>query len=185
MGDGLADLEHLVDGLRRGDPEAFEALVRRAQHRINGIALRMLGNAAEAEEVAQEVFLRVHRSAREFRGESKLSTWLYAIASRLCLARLSRPERRARVAAPEALADIPDAGPDPSTGIESAELKSALERCIAELDDDRRVVVVLRDIHGLPYEEIAAALGIELGTVRSRLHRARAELKDRLEKLLP
>ena len=169
MREGPADLEHLVDGLRRGDHDAFEALVRLAQHRIYGMARRMLGDQAEAEEVAQEVFLRVHRSAREFRGESKLSTWLYTIAARLCLARLARPERRARLVTAEGLPEIPDAQADPSALVESAE----------------RIVVVLRDIQGLAYEEIAATLGIELGTVRSRLHRARAELKDRLEKLLP
>ena len=185
MRDGPADLEHLVDGLRRGDHDAFEALVRLAQHRIYGMARRMLGDQAEAEEVAQEVFLRVHRSAREFRGESKLSTWLYTIAARLCLARLARPERRARVITADGLPEVPDAQADPSAVVESAELRRALERCIQELDEDRRIVVMLRDIHGLAYEEIAAALGIELGTVRSRLHRARAELKDRLEKLLP
>ena len=184
MSEGPGDLEHLVDGLRRGDDAAFEALVRMAQHRIFGIAMRMLGDRAEAEEVAQEVFLRVHRAAREFRGDSKLSTWLYAIASRLCLARLVRPERRARIVDPESVPEIPDAGADPSARLETAELRTALERCIQELDEERRIVVVLRDVHGLPYEEIAAALGIELGTVRSRLHRARAELKDRLEKRL-
>ena len=179
------DLEHLVDGLRRGDHEAFERLVRAAQHRIYGIALRMLRDRTEAEEVAQEVFLRVHRSARDFRGDSKLSTWLYTITSRLCLARLARPERRARTVTSDELPEIPDTQADPSATVESGELRSALERCIGELDEDRRIVVVLRDIHGLPYEEIATALGIELGTVRSRLHRARAELKDRLEKLRP
>ena len=185
MSDGPADLEHLVDGLRRGDHVAFETLVRVAQHRIYGIARRMLGDEAEAEEVAQEVFLRVHRSAREFRGESKLSTWLYAITSRLCFARLARPERRARAVTSDHLPEIADPQADPTATLESAELRSVLERCIGELDEDRRIVVVLRDIHGLPYEEIASALGIELGTVRSRLHRARAELKDRLEKLVP
>jgi len=184
MREGPGDLEHLVDGLRRGDDAAFEALVRMAQHRMFGIALRMLGDRAEAEDVAQEVFLRVHRSAREFRGDSKLSTWLYAIASRLCLARLARPERRAKLVDPESAAEIPDAGAGPSATLEAAELRRALERGIQELDEERRIVVVLRDVHGLPYEEIAEALGIELGTVRSRLHRARAELKDRVEKRL-
>src|SRR5436853_5786020 len=85
----------LVDRLRRGDPRAFEDLVIAYQHRVFGVALRMLGNRAEAEEVAQEVFLRVHKAIGDFRGEAKLSTWLYAIASRLCLNRLASGERRA------------------------------------------------------------------------------------------
>src|SRR5215813_3378726 len=89
-----ADEAQLVDRLRRGDPRAFEELVIAYQHRVFGIALRMLGSRAEAEELAQEVFLRVHRAIGEFRGEAKLSTWLYAIASRLCLNRLASGERR-------------------------------------------------------------------------------------------
>src|SRR5690242_20490655 len=75
----------LVDRLRAGDAPAFEELVRRYQHRVFGVAVRMLGSGAEAEEIAQEVFLRVHRAIGDFRGEAKLSTWLYAITSRLCL----------------------------------------------------------------------------------------------------
>jgi RNA polymerase sigma-70 factor, ECF subfamily len=78
-----ADPAGLVDRLRRGDQRAFEELVRRYQNRVFGVTLRMLGNRADAEEVAQEVFLRVYRSVTDFRGQSKLSTWLYAIASRL------------------------------------------------------------------------------------------------------
>src|SRR5262245_40198507 len=84
----------LVDRLRRGEPRAFGDLVIAYQPRVFGVALRMLGNRAEAEDLAQEVFLRVHRSIGEFRGEAKLSTWLYAIASRLCLNRLTSGERR-------------------------------------------------------------------------------------------
>src|SRR4030095_14239998 len=84
----------LVDRLRRGEPRAFEDLVIAYQHRVFGVALRMVGNHAEAEELAQEAFLRVHRAINEFRGESKLSTWLYAITSRLCLNRLTSGERR-------------------------------------------------------------------------------------------
>src|SRR5437667_12879951 len=86
---------HLVDRLRRGDPRAFEELVIAYQHRVFSVALRMLRNRTEAEEVAQEVFLRVYRTVAAFRGDAKLSTWLYAIASRLCLNRLASSDRRA------------------------------------------------------------------------------------------
>src|SRR5437867_12428827 len=88
------DDPHLVDRLRRGDPQAFEELVIAYQHRVFGVALRMLRNRGEAEEIAQEVFLRVHRAVEDFRGEAKLSTWLYAITSRLCLNRVGSGERR-------------------------------------------------------------------------------------------
>ncbi|MBI4587275.1 MAG: sigma-70 family RNA polymerase sigma factor [Candidatus Rokubacteria bacterium] len=176
------DLE-LVEALRRGAPEAFERLVLAYQHRVYSVALRMLGDRGEAEEVAQEVFLRVHRSIRDFRGEAKLSTWLYAITSRLCLNQLERGSRQRRVGE-AALARIADAHANPGARLEASELERALHRAIAELDDERRMVVVLRDLHGLAYEEIAAALELPLNTVRSRLHRARMELKRRLRPFL-
>ena len=153
------------------------------QHRIFSIALRMLGNRAEAEEIAQEVFLRVHRSVRDFRGEAKLSTWLYAITSRLCLDRLHSGARAPRAGETELLS-IADPGPNPGVTLEASELEAALHRAIAELDDDHRMVIVLRDLHGLSYEEIVAALELPLGTVRSRLHRGRMALKSRLESFL-
>ncbi len=175
----------LVDRLRRGDPRAFEALVTAHQHRVFGVALRMLRNRAEAEEIAQEVFLRVHRAIDEFRGEAKLSTWLYAIASRLCLNRLASRERRMAREGEEALTRVASGDTDPVDELERGELETALHRAIAELPEERRIVVVLRDLEGLSYEEIAAALELELGTVRSRLHRARMDLKAKLERFLP
>ena len=89
-----ADAPEFLDRLRAGDARAFEELVASHQHRVFGVALRMLGRAAEAEEVAQEAFLRAHRSLAEFRGDAKLSTWLYTIVSRLCLNRLASGDRQ-------------------------------------------------------------------------------------------
>src|SRR2546427_2386295 len=179
------DEASLLDRLRRGDPRAFEDLVIAYQHRVFGVALRMLGNRAEAEEVAQEVFLRVHKAIGDFRGEAKLSTWLYAIASRLCLNRLASGERRAVREGEETLTRLASGRPGPGDELERNELEAALHRAIAELPEERRIVVVLRDLEGLAYEEIAAALELELGTVRSRLHRARMDLKAKLERFLP
>jgi RNA polymerase sigma-70 factor (ECF subfamily) len=179
-----SDDSHLLDGLRRGDPRAFEALVIAYQHRIFGVALRMLRNRAEAEEIAQEVFLRVHRAVEGFRGAAKLSTWLYAIASRLCLNRLASGERRRVREGEETLTRLAGDA-DPAAHVEREELESALHRAIAELPEDRRLVVVLRDLEGLAYEEIAEALDLPLNTVRSRLHRARVDLKEKLERYLP
>jgi len=175
----------LVDRLRRGDPGAFEDLVIAYQHRVFSVALRMLGSRAEAEELAQEVFLRVHRAVAEFRGDAKLSTWLYTIASRLCLNRLASGERRMARAGEETLMRLASSHPGPGDELERSELSAALHRAIAELPDERRIVIVLRDLEGLAYEEIAAALDLELGTVRSRLHRARMDLKEKLERFLP
>ena len=155
------------------------------QDRVFGVAVRMLGNRAEAEDVAQEVFLRAHRALADFRGDSKLSTWLYAITSRLCLSRLGRSERRLVRHGEEALARLPDATANPAAALEQGELEAALHRAIAELTDDRRMVVILRDLQGLSYEEIGTVLDLDPGTVRSRLHRARLDLKGKLERFLP
>ena len=167
-----------------GDARAFEELVIAYQHRVFGVARRMLGNAAEAEEIAQEVFLRVHRAVAEFRGEARLSTWLYAITSRLCLNRLASSDRRLRRDDADALERAPAPG-DAAAHLERSEVEAALQDAIAGLPDDRRIVVVLRDLEGLSYEEIARVLDLELGTVRSRLHRARMDLKAKLERFLP
>jgi RNA polymerase sigma-70 factor (ECF subfamily) len=179
------DAPRFLDRLRAGDAPAFEELVMTYQHRVFGVALRMLGNRAEAEDVAQEAFVRAHRALGGFRGDAKLSTWLYAITSRLCLNRLASGERRMARQGEDALLRLSDAGPRPDAALERRELETALGRAIAELPEDRRIVVVLRDLEGLSYEEIAQVLELELGTVRSRLHRARAELKEKLERFLP
>jgi RNA polymerase sigma-70 factor (ECF subfamily) len=179
------DAPRFLDRLRAGDAPAFEELVMTYQHRVFGVALRMLGNRAEAEDVAQEAFVRAHRALGGFRGDAKLSTWLYAITSRLCLNRLASGERRMARQGEDALLRLSDAGPRPDAALERRELETALGRAIAELPEDRRIVVVLRDLEGLSYEEIAQVLELELGTVRSRLHRARAELKEKLERFVP
>ena len=178
------DAPRFLTRLRAGETAAFEELVITYQHRVFGVALRMLGNAAEAQEVAQEAFIRAHRGLAEFRGDAKLSTWLYAITSRLCLNRLATGERRLRRQGEETLLRLAG-GETPDVAVERGELEAALHRAIAELPEERRIVVVLRDLEGLPYEEIAEVLDLELGTVRSRLHRARADLKDKLERFLP
>jgi RNA polymerase sigma-70 factor (ECF subfamily) len=174
----------VLERLQAGDPRAFEELVTAYQHRVFSLAYRMLGSRAEAEEAAQEVFLRIHRALAGFRGEAKLSTWVYTITSRLCLSRLATGHLRMARAreAEDALADLPSPDGDAVERIEREEMERALRRAIAELPEERRIVVVLRDLEGLSYEEIAETLGLTLGAVRSRLHRARMELKDRLEK---
>ncbi len=181
----ISDPAGLVERLRAGEPAAFEELVKTYQHRVFGVAARMLGSAAEAEEIAQEVFLRVHRSIAEFRGEAKLSTWLYAIASRLCLNRLASGARRRERAEEDVLSEAPTGEADAAAALERGEVEAALRQAIAALPEERRIVVVLRDVEGLSYDEIAAALDLEPGTVRSRLHRARMDLKAKLERFLP
>jgi RNA polymerase sigma-70 factor (ECF subfamily) len=171
-----------------GAPQDFASALssspKAGERKINGRASTELPE--QAEEAAQEVFLRVHRSLAEFRGEAKLSTWLFAITSRLCLSRLASGAARIGRArdSESALATLacPDGGAPEA--LERREAEAAVHQAIAELPEDQRIVVVLRDLEGLAYEEIAESLGLTLGTVRSRLHRARLELKARLEKVL-
>jgi RNA polymerase sigma-70 factor (ECF subfamily) len=183
--EGLTDDAPLLARLRAGDTRAFEELVTMYQHRVFGVALRMLGNRAEAEEIAQETFLRAHRALREFRGEARLGTWLYAIASRLCLNRLASGPRRHERSDDIALAQAPAESADTAGELERGELEAALHEAVAALPEDRRIVVVLRDLEGLSYEDIAEVLGMPLNTVRTRLHRARLDLKAKLERWLP
>src|SRR5688572_17051179 len=138
-----------LERLRAGDARAFEELVATHQHRVFGVALRMLENGAEAEEVAQETFLRAHASLAEFRGDAKLSTWLYAIVSRLCLNRLASADRRVIRSGDELLLRVADASGGPDASAERGELEAALHRAIADLPEERRVVVILRDLEGM------------------------------------
>jgi len=183
--EGLPDDASLLARLRAGDGRAFEALVTAYQHRVFGVALRMLGSRAEAEEIAQETFLRAHRALGEFRGEARLGTWLYAIASRLCLNRLGSGPRRHERSDDLALAQATAEGGDAAGALERGELEAALREAVAALPEDRRIVVVLRDLEGLSYDEVAEVLGVPLNTVRTRLHRARLDLKAKLERWLP
>jgi RNA polymerase sigma-70 factor (ECF subfamily) len=188
---GTADEDRgLVDRAKAGDVQAFEALVRRYQRWVFTLALRMVGDRGDAEDIAQEVFLKAYRGLQGFRRESRFSTWLYAIAGHHCLNRLAgreyrtrRAERSAGAAAgplPSAADRVADASPGPDALLERHELRRVIQTGLGQLAEHQRIVIILRDIQGMSYEDIAATLGVELGTVRSRLHRARMELRARL-----
>ena len=176
QGDDDAEAARFLDRLRRGDPRAFEDLVDRLPApRLRRGASHARQPRAEAEELAQEVFIRVHQAIGDFRGEAKLSTWLYAIASRLCLNRLTSGERRMARQGEESL--TPACALEPRSARRRRSSGASWKpRFTARSPSSARsagIVVVLRDLEGLSYEEIAAALELELGTLRSRLHRAR------------
>lgn len=184
-----------VERLRARDESAFEELVSRHERELYHLAHRLLGDHEEALDATQEVFLRVFRGLPSFRGQATLRTWIWGIALNVCRTRLGSAQRRLQRNRTSLLTldgegdECPLPLPDPSPGPEQfaygRELRNALERALAALSAEHREVVVLRDVQGLEYEEMAAVLGCALGTVKSRLGRARAALRQALEGVWP
>lgn len=169
----------LVQRARRGDADAFGDLVRAYQHRIVNFTRAMLSDAADAEDVAQEAFLRAYRGLGGFRGGSSFKTWLYQIAANSARTHLARRRDRPEQAAGDPAA-TPEAFGQPSTGedVEAAVIRrDRVDRALRALPEDLRVAVVLRDVEGLDYGEIARVLDVPLGTVESRIFRGRARLR--------
>jgi RNA polymerase sigma-70 factor (ECF subfamily) len=184
----------LVRRLRDRDERAFREMVDEYGDRVFNLTYRMLGNREEAEDLAQEVFITVFKSIDSFRGDSKFSTWLYRITANHCKNRikyLSRRHDRSRTELDERAeggsADGPALGaprpsPRPDVQLEGAEMEQVLQEAIAELEDEQRILVILRDVEDLSYEEICAITELPEGTVKSRLHRARLALRKKLLK---
>lgn len=178
--------QELVSRAKQGDQEAFSELVEANQNRIYTLALRMTGSPEDGADLAQEAFLRAWRSLPSFQGESNFSTWLYRLTSNLCIDFLRREKRRKAVTAAVPLdgeensppAQVPDHRFTPESELERRELRAAVDRGLAKLSDDHRQVLVLRELEGLSYVEIAGRLELEEGTVKSRIARARLALRN-------
>jgi RNA polymerase sigma-70 factor (ECF subfamily) len=181
------------DWVRRvqgGETEAFEVLVRRHEKPIFNLLYRWLGDYEEAADAAQEVFLSAYRSIRKFRGDSKFSTWLYRIAVNHAKNRqkgLSASRHRLtplESTDPDGeggpLARLPDPGPDPVQEAERTETHERVQRWLNSLEVDDALLILLHDLQDVRYEEMAQILNIPIGTVKSRLHRARLALKAKL-----
>jgi RNA polymerase sigma-70 factor, ECF subfamily len=172
----------LVERCRRGDLGAFEELYRAHARRIFSLAVRMLGNTADAEDLLQEIFLSAHRKLDSFRGEAALGTWLYRLATNHCLDYLrSRAARTNQVT--DALED--EAGlfePAGRTLADQTVTKMDLERALARLPEGCRAAFVLHDVQGLEHREVAEALGIAEGTSKSQVHKARLRLRALLHR---
>lgn len=184
---GFTDDQGLVDACRAGQSEAFGILVRRYQDRLYPTLLRLTGCAEDASDLLQTAFLRAFEKLGRFHGDSSFYTWIYRIAVNLALS--DRRRRSLRRVAPARGGDVPEsaddqAASDPALPLERAERDAQIQQALNALPPDYRAVVVLKDLDGLRYEQIADVLGVPVGTVRSRLHRARAELRDRLKFLL-
>ena len=180
--------EELVRRFKNGDTGAFSTLLDRYQDRVYSLCLRWLSDAQEAEEVAQEVFVSIFRALHGFRGESKLSTWVFRVATNHCRNHRLHLQRRARNrheplegTNPEAPdRQLPHPGPGTDRGAMRSEASQTLLQAIEGLEEGHRAVVLLRDVQDLSYEEISDILDLPTGTVKSRLHRARTELARRL-----
>src|SRR5262245_38000569 len=188
----MSELERsLLRRLRDRDERAFRELIRDHRDRVFNITFRMLGDRAEAEDVAQEVFISVFKMIDQFREESKFSTWLYRVAVNHCKNRikyLARRHDRSREQIDETTetgvngaigAPLPSS---PQKALESAQMERLMQDAIANLEEDQRIVVVLRDVEDLSIEEICEITGLPDGTVKSRLHRARLVLRKRLQR---
>ena len=172
--------QELVRAAAGGDTEAFERLVRTYENKIYHLALRMCGSADEAADIAQEAFLAAWRGLPSFRGDSGFATWLYRLTSNAAIDYLRRQKKQRgdmSLDDEELGLDAVDTGPGPQDAAERTEVRSVVAAGLQELSEGHRQVLVLREIQGLSYEEIADVLEVDLGTVKSRISRARSALR--------
>ncbi len=177
----------LVAASRVGDAEAFGILVRRYQDRLYPTLMRLTGCAEDAHDLLQDAFLRAYEKLDRFHGESSFYTWVYRIAVNLTLSdrRRRRLPGESRLGGSELHDPSDDPNlTDPSRPLEQAERDALVQQALLALQPDHRAVVIMKDLDGFRYEEIAETLGIPVGTVRSRLHRARCELRERLRSIV-
>ena len=187
------DERALIEASREGDPTAVEQLVRAHQTRVYNFAMRMCRNVEDAKDILQETFLGMIRSIKDFRGESRFSTWLYRIASNACLKKRRRgvhdPEPEQELSLDELMPrpgagglkpEIPDWSEDAEQALLRGELSERMEAAIDRLPREYKIVLVLRDIEGFSAEETAQMLKLSIPAVKSRLHRARVFVRQEL-----
>ena len=179
------DERALIDRAGRGDSRAFELLMQAQEGRMYAVAFRMCGNREDAQDCMQEAMIRIYRAMNTFKGQSSFSTWVYRITMNSCLDELRRRKSR-QATSLDAMLEVGFAPSDEEDTPEryslQAEQKRALEQAIASLPEDMRAAVVLRDLQGLSYEEIAEALSTNVGTIKSRISRGREKLRQILVK---
>lgn len=179
----------LLAAARAGSADALDLLVARYEPRVLRFSVRMCRDLEDARDVAQETLLAMARAVGSFRGDAALSTWLYAIARRICIRKRRRRSSAARMESlaalePEQLGRLRDPAPDPERSASARELQAALDAAIAALQPAQREVLLLRDVEGLTATEVARVLGLGVEAVKSRLHRARLAVRSRLAPLL-
>ena len=180
VSDSISDAD-CVRRIQHGEVDAFEVLVRRHEKTIFNLVYRMLGDYDDAIEVSQEVFLSAYRAIGQFRGDANFSTWLYRIAlNHATTQRRSNNSRQHRTAPIEDMELIRDSQPGPAETLEKKEMQERVQLALNKLSPEDAAVILLRDLQDVPYDEVARLLEIPVGTVKSRLHRARQALKSLL-----
>jgi RNA polymerase sigma-70 factor (ECF subfamily) len=189
--DVIADDLALIRRCRSGDVEAFGDLVLRHQDRLFGTLVHMLGSFEDARDAAQDAFVLAFQKLDSFRGDSAFYSWLFRIAYNAAVTGRRKGRRERQHASVEAGRDQTGSEPlderptaDPSYSVQSEERQALVRRGLDELPEEYRTVLVLKEMEGLRYEEIAEMVGCPIGTVRSRIHRAREELRTKLERAL-
>lgn len=180
--------EDLITRSQNGDIDAFEELVAKYERKVYAIAYRFMGNPEDAGDLTQEAFLKAYQSIKSFRQEASFSTWICRIVSNVCRDQLRKNKRQSQNSLDEDVwleegtvqKQLKDQRPTPDEVYESKELKEYLQGLINNLNPEYKMVVILRDIQGYSYEEIAQILDCSLGTVKSRLNRARKALRDQI-----
>jgi RNA polymerase sigma-70 factor (ECF subfamily) len=185
------DDTELVRRCQAGDLSAFDDLMVRYEKKVYSLCYRMARDPDDAADLAQEAFIKVYRALPAFRGRSSFSTWLFRIVTNTCLDdrrhRGSRPslvslDRTVDTGDGEMTPELPGDGPDPPDCAEKAETQAEIRVLLALLPAEQRLVLVMRDMEGYSYEEIAEVLGLNIGTVKSRINRARARLREIYQK---
>lgn len=186
----MSDLEKLlVKKSQSGDVESFELLISSYDKRAYNIAYRIMGNEEDAKDMAQEALLRVFRSIKDFKGQSSFSTWLYRIVTNVCLDELRKRKNEKYISMDSSIQteegelhlELCSDKETPEIAYERTEQMELIKNAIRNLSEEYRSVIVLRDIQGFSYEEISNMLDCSLGTVKSRINRARNMLRDKLK----
>jgi RNA polymerase sigma-70 factor, ECF subfamily len=191
----LRSIEHedpdidLVERCKTGDRVAFRLLVEKYERTVFSTVVSVVGQSADADDIAQEVFLKMHRSIKNFKGECRFSVWLYRVTVNQCLDRIKHQKRRPQPVSLDGMIEASEGGfeglfkdtsPDASEEYEQTQLQQAIQKVLNSLSAEHRVVITLKDIEGRSQEQIAEILKCPVGTIKSRLTRAREALKERL-----
>lgn len=184
---GLENENSLLTKARQGDVQAFEELTSDYYTKVYNLCYRMLNNSEDASEQTQETFIKAFRYIKDFKGSSSISTWLYRIATNVCLDFLRKNKNKKTVSLEQNIFDdiriedrLISSTPEPEKVAETNAQKQAIREALSKMSEKNRIIIVLRDFMGLSYDQIAETIKAPVGTVKSRISRARSELRDLL-----